>query len=74
MIIPQSTPYAPLWEVVRKVPVLMGISTRTYEDKYTYLWRQVHVLISIGYFSGLSFPLYEVSDVILNFAFIYFEF
>ena len=33
----------------------MGISTRTYGNKYTYLWRQVHVLISIGYFCGLSY-------------------
>ena len=54
MIIPQSTPYAPLWEVVRKVHGLMGISTRTYEDKYTYLWQQVHVLFSTGYFCRLS--------------------
>ena len=32
----------------------MGISTRTYDDKYTYLWQQVHVLLSTGYFCGLS--------------------
>ena len=54
MIIPKSTPCSPLWEVVRKVPVLMGISTRTYWYKYTYLWQQVHVLLSIGNFCGLS--------------------
>ena len=24
----------------------VGISTRTYGDKYTYLWRQVHVLMA----------------------------
>ena len=46
MIIRKSTPFAPpLWEVVRQVHVLRRISTRTYGDKYTYLWGQVHVLM-----------------------------
>ena len=45
-----NTPKHPL------LPSLGGgqISTRTYDDKYTYLWQQVHVLLSTGYFCGLS--------------------
>ena len=44
----ERIPCSPLWEEVKEVHVLIWISTRTYDDKYTYLWRQVHVLFSIG--------------------------
>ena len=41
----------------------MWISTRTYDNKYTYLWRQVHVLFSIGQFCGLRLLcLYRLID------------
>ena len=37
----------------------MGISTRTYGDKSTYLWRQVHVLLSIG----CSFAYFHINFI-----------